>query len=158
MKQKSLTCGIKKHMSGRAENNYKYNDKVLDHFLNPRNIGVIKGASAIGNGGNRECGDVIRLHLKIEGDIIVDSKVKVFGCPVIIASASVLTEMIRGKTIEEALNVSSEDISNTLGGLPAEKLHCSVLVEAVLRDAISSYKQNQVKVEKHRLFFERLSQ
>jgi nitrogen fixation NifU-like protein len=132
-------------MSEKAENNHKYNDKVLDHFLNPRNIGVIKGASAIGNGGNRECGDVIRLYLKIEGDIIVDSKIKVFGCPVVTACASVLTEMIKGKTVTEALDITNENISDILGGLPTEKLHCSELVDTVLKDAISRYKENPVE-------------
>lgn len=132
-------------MSEKAENNHKYNDKVLDHSLNPRNIGRIKGASTIGNGGNRECGDVIRLYLKIEGDIIVDSKIKVFGCPVVIACASVLTEMIKGKTVTEALDITNENISDILGGLPTEKLHCSELVEAVLKDAISRYKENPVE-------------
>ena len=129
-------------MTNKAENNHKHSDKVLDHFLNPRNIGVIKDASAIGNGGNRECGDVIRLYLEIEGDIIVDSKVKVFGCPVVIACASVLTEMIKGKTVTQALNITNEDISDTLCGLPIEKLHCSELAEAVLKDAVSRYKGN----------------
>jgi len=132
-------------MTNKAENNHKHSDKVLDHFLNPRNIGVIKDASAIGNGGNRECGDVIRLYLDIEGDIIVDSKVKVFGCPVVIACASVLTEMIKGKTVTQALNITNEDISDILDGLPTEKLHCSELAEAVLRDAISHYKENPVE-------------
>ena len=132
-------------MTNKAENNNKYSDKVLDHFLNPRNIGVIKGASAIGNGGNRECGDVIRLYLEIEGDIIVDSKVKVFGCPVVIACASVLTEMIKGKTVTQALSFTNENISDILGGLPTEKLHCSELVEAVLKDAVSHYKGNLTK-------------
>jgi len=129
-------------MTNKAENNHKYSDKVLDHFLNPRNVGVIKGASAVGNGGDRECGDVIRLYLKIEGDIIVDSKIKVFGCPAVIACASVLTEMIKGKTVIEALSITNKNISDILGGLPTEKLHCSELVEAVLRDAVSRYKQN----------------
>jgi len=129
-------------MTERKESSHVYNDKVLDHFLHPRNIGVIEDASAIGNGGNPECGDVVRIYLKIEDDIIVDIKVKVFGCPVVIAGTSVLTEMIKGETIEEALNVRNEDISDTLGGLPAQKLHCSVLVEAVLKDAICRYKEN----------------
>jgi len=129
-------------MTNKAENNHEYSDKVLDHFLNPRNIGVIKDASAVGNGGDRECGDVIRLYLKIKGDIILDSKIKVFGCPAVIACASVLTEVIKGKTLTEALNITNESISDILGGLPAEKLHCSELVEAVLRDAISRYKGN----------------
>lgn len=132
-------------MTNKAENNHNYSDKVLDHFLNPRNIGVIKGASAIGNGGNRECGDVIRLYLEIEGDIIVDSKVKVFGCPVVIACASVLTEMIKGKTVIQALNITNENISDILGGLPIEKLRCSELAEAVLKDAVSHYKGNLAK-------------
>jgi len=132
-------------MTNKAENNHKYSDKVLDHFLNPRNVGVIKGASAIGNGGNRECGDVIRLYLEIEGDIIVDSKVKVFGCPVVIACASVLTEMIKGKKVTQALNITNENISDILGGLPTEKLHCSELAEAVLKNAISRYKGNLAK-------------
>jgi len=132
-------------MTNKAENNHQYSDKVLDHFLNPRNVGVIKDASAVGNGGDRECGDVIRLYLKIEGDIIVDSKIKVFGCPAVIACASVLTEIIKGKTVIEALNITNKNISDTLGGLPVEKLHCSELVEAVLRDAISRYKENPVE-------------
>ena len=132
-------------MTNKAENNHKHSDKVLDHFLNPRNIGVIKDASAIGNGGNRECGDVIRLYLKIEGDVIVDSKIKVFGCPVVIACASVLTEMIKGKTVTQTLNITNENISDILGGLPIEKLHCSELAEAVLKDAVSRYKGNPTK-------------
>ena len=132
-------------MTNKAENNHQYSDKVLDHFLNPRNIGVIQGASAIGNGGDRECGDVIRLYLQIEDDIIVDSKIKVFGCPAVIACASVLTEIIRGKTVTEALNITNKNISDTLGGLPTEKLHCSELVEAVLRDAICRYRENPVE-------------
>lgn len=132
-------------MTNKVEKNHNYSDKVLDHFLNPRNIGMIKGASAIGNGGNRECGDVIRLYLEIEGDIIVDSKVKVFGCPVVIACASVLTEMIKGKTVTQALNITNENISDILGGLPIEKLHCSELAEAVLKDAVSRYKGNLTK-------------
>lgn len=132
-------------MTDKAENDHKYGDKVLDHFLNPRNIGVIKDANAVGNGGDRECGDVIRLYLRIEGDIIVDSKIKVFGCPAVIACASALTEVIKGKNIIEALNITRENISDILGGLPTEKLHCSELVEAVLRDAISRYKENPVE-------------
>lgn len=132
-------------MTNKAENNHKHSDKVLDHFLNPRNIGVIKDASAVGNGGDGRCGDVIRLYLKIEGDIILDSKIKVFGCPVVIACASVLTEMIKGKTVTEALNITNESISDILDGLPTEKLHCSELAQAVLKDAISRYKANLAK-------------
>jgi nitrogen fixation NifU-like protein len=119
-----------------------YNDKVLDHFQNPRNIGVIKDATAIGTAGNPGCGDVLRIYLKIKDDYIVDAKVNVFGCAVAIAAASVLSEMVRGKTIKQALNIKNEDISNILGGLPPQKLACSVLAEAVLKDAIHQYKEN----------------
>ncbi|MBT9132923.1 MAG: Iron-sulfur cluster assembly scaffold protein IscU [Syntrophomonadaceae bacterium] len=129
-------------MTERKEGNHVYNDKVLDHFLHPRNIGVIGDASAIGNGGNPECGDVIRIYLKIKEDTIVDAKVKVFGCAVAIAAASIVTEMVRGKTIDEALSVKNDDISNALGGLPPQKLKCSVLAEAVLRDVICRYQGN----------------
>jgi len=116
-----------------------YNNKVLDHFHNPRNIGLIEDANAIGNAGNPECGDVVRIYLKIEEDTIVDAKVKVFGCVVAIAAASVLSEMVKGKTIDEALKVKNDDISNALGGLPPQKIGCSVLAEAVLKDAIYRY-------------------
>lgn len=117
-----------------------YNDSVLDHFYNPRNVGLIEDANAVGNAGNPACGDVVRIYLKIKEDTIVDAKVKVFGCPVAIASASVLSEMVKGKTVDEALSVKDEDISNILGGLPPQKVDCSVLAEAVLKDAIYRYK------------------
>jgi nitrogen fixation NifU-like protein len=118
-----------------------YNDKVLDHFQNPRNVGVIEDADAIGTAGNPKCGDVVRMYLKIKEDIIIDTKVKVLGCSVAIAAASVLSEMVKGKTIDEALSIKNENISNVLGGLPPRKMNCSVLAEAVLRDAIYRYKR-----------------
>jgi NifU-like protein involved in Fe-S cluster formation len=119
-----------------------HNDKVMDHFLNPRNVGSIEDASCIGNAGNPADGDTVRLYLKIEEERIADAKVKVFGCPSAIAAASALTELILGKTIGEALAVRNEDVSNALGGLPEGKLHCSVLAEAVLEDAISQYRES----------------
>jgi NifU-like protein involved in Fe-S cluster formation len=115
-------------------------EKVLDHFMNPRNVGSLDDASAVGNAGNAADGDAIRLYLKIEDDVIADAKVKVFGCPAAIAAASVLTEMIIGKPLGEALAVRNEDIAAALGGLPEAKLHCSVMAEAVLEDAISRYR------------------
>ena len=118
-----------------------YTDEVLDHFHNPRNVGLIEDASATGNAGNPECGDVVRIYLKIKEEYIVDAKVKVFGCAVAIAAASVLSEMVQGKTIEEALSIKNEDISNALGGLPPKKHDCSVLAEIVLKDAIYRYKR-----------------
>ena len=117
-----------------------HNEKVMDHFQNPRNVGSIEGASAVGEAGNPADGDTIRLYLKIEQDTIVDAKIKVFGCPTAIAAASALTELIIGKPLDEALAVKNEDVSSALGGLPEGKMHCSVLAEAVLENAISQYR------------------
>jgi NifU-like protein involved in Fe-S cluster formation len=116
------------------------NEKVVDHFTNPRNVGSITDASCVGNAGNPADGDTVRLYLKIEEERIVDAKVKVFGCPTAIAAASVLTELIMGRSIDEALALRNEDVSGALGGLPESKLHCSVLAEAVLADAIAQYR------------------
>jgi NifU-like protein involved in Fe-S cluster formation len=117
-----------------------HNQKVIDHFTNPRNVGSIEDASCVGNAGNPADGDTVRLYLKIEDERIVDAKVKVFGCPTAIAAASALTELITGKTIDQALAVRNEEVSEALGGLPEGKLHCSVLAEAVLEDAIAQYR------------------
>ncbi len=117
-----------------------HNEKVMDHFQNPRNVGSIEDASAVGEAGNPADGDTIRLYLRIEEDTIVDAKVKVFGCPTAIAAASALTELIMGKPVGQALALRNEDVSAALGGLPEGKLHCSVLAEAVLADAISQYR------------------
>lgn len=128
-------------MTESKESNYIYNDRVLDHFLHPRNVGIMDHASTVGNAGNSRCGDVVRMYLKIQQNTIVDVKVKVFGCPVAIAASSLLSEMIKHKTLQEASRIKNEDISDALGGLPPNKLDCSVLAEAVLSDAISRYKQ-----------------
>jgi len=117
-----------------------HDEKVMDHFQNPRNVGSIENASAVGEAGNPADGDTVRLYLKIEENTIVDAKVKIFGCPAAIAAASVLTELVMGKSLDEALAVRNEDVSAALGGLPEGKLHCSVLAEAVLEDAISQYR------------------
>ncbi len=127
-------------MTDTKARNYTDNPKVMEHFLYPRNVGSIDDATAVGTAGNPADGDTVRLYLKIEEETIVDVKVKVFGCPVAIAAASVLTEMIHGKSIDEALSVKNEDVSAALGGLPEQKLHCSVLAETVLEDAISRYR------------------
>jgi nitrogen fixation NifU-like protein len=116
-----------------------HTEQVMDHFTNPRNVGSIENASCIGNAGNPADGDTVRLYLRIEDDRIVEAKVKVFGCPTAIAAASALTELVMGKAIHEALAVRNEEVSEALGGLPEGKLHCSVLAEAVLNDAISQY-------------------
>jgi NifU-like protein involved in Fe-S cluster formation len=121
--------------------NYMDNPKVMDHFMYPRNIGSIEDASAVGTAGNPADGDTVRIYLKIEDNRILDAKVKVFGCPVAIAAASVLTELVQGRSIDDALSVTNEDVAAALGGLPEEKLHCSVLAETVLEDAISRYRK-----------------
>ncbi|MDP2897412.1 MAG: iron-sulfur cluster assembly scaffold protein [bacterium] len=117
----------------------RYSRAVLEHFHTPRNMGAMENPSAVGNAGNPQCGDVIRLYVRIKQGVIVDAKAKVLGCPVAIAAASVLTEILRGKTLKEAMQISNGDISEALGGLPPEKLSCSVLAEAVVRDAIGQY-------------------
>ena len=106
-----------------------YTNKVMDHFMNPRNMGEIEDADAVSEVGNPVCGDVMRLCLKIEDGIIVDAKFKTFGCAAAIASSSITTEMIKGKSVEEALRLSNEDVVEALGGLPPAKIHCSVLSE-----------------------------
>jgi nitrogen fixation NifU-like protein len=118
-----------------------YSDKVMDHFMHPRNMGEIEEADGVGEVGNPACGDVMKLYLKIEGDRIVDAKFKTFGCGAAIASSSMTTELIKGKTIDEALRLSNEAVSEALGGLPPAKQHCSVLAEDALRAALEDYKK-----------------
>lgn len=122
-----------------------YSDKVMDHFNNPRNVGEIPDASGVGTVGNPVCGDVMKMYLKIENDIVVDAKFKTFGCGAAIATSSMVTEMIKGKTIEEALLVSNRSVAEALGGLPPVKMHCSVLAEEALRSALADYYKKQGK-------------
>ena len=116
-----------------------YSEKVMDHFKNPRNVGEIPDASGIGTVGNPICGDVMRMYLKVENDIIVDAKFKTFGCGAAISTSSMVSEMVKGKTIEEALNISNKAVAEALGGLPPIKMHCSVLAEQALRAALADY-------------------
>ena len=120
-----------------------YSDKVMDHFMHPRNMGEIEDASGVGEVGNPACGDVMRLYLKIEDNRIVDAKFKTFGCGAAIASSSMTTEMIKGKTIDEALEISNQAVAEALGGLPRAKEHCSVLAEDALKAALEDYKKKQ---------------
>jgi nitrogen fixation protein NifU and related proteins len=120
-----------------------YSDKVMDHFMHPRNMGEIEEASGVGEVGNPACGDVMRLYLKIEDGKIIDAKFKTFGCGAAIASSSMTTELIKGKSIDEALQLSNEAVSEALGGLPPAKQHCSVLAEDALRAALEDYKKKQ---------------
>ncbi len=120
---------------------FPYSDLVMDHFANPRNMGEMENPSGIGNVGNPVCGDMMRLYLKIENGIIVDAKFKTFGCGAAIASSSILTEMLKGKKIEDALKISNEAVAEALGGLPPTKMHCSVLAEDALKKALADYKK-----------------
>ncbi len=120
-----------------------YSDKVMDHFMHPRNMGEIEEPSGVGEVGNPACGDVMRLYLKIEDGKIVDAKFKTFGCGAAIASSSMTTELIKGKTIDEALRISNEAVAEALGGLPPAKKHCSVLAEEALQAALEDYKKKQ---------------
>ena len=116
-----------------------YSEKVMDHFRNPRNVGVIEDADGVGEVGNAKCGDIMKMYLKIKDGIIDDVKFETFGCGSAIASSSVATEMVKGKTIEEALAVTNKQVVDALGGLPAYKLHCSVLAEEAIKSAVKDY-------------------
>ena len=116
-----------------------YSEKVLDHFANPRNVGEIADASAVGEVGNAVCGDIMRIYLKIENDIIVDVKFKTFGCGAAIATSSMATELIKGKSIDEALTLTNKAVVEALDGLPPAKIHCSVLAEEAVKTAINDY-------------------
>ncbi len=122
-----------------------YSDIVIDHFENPRNMGEIKAADGEAEVGNPTCGDVTKIFLKIEDGRIVDVKFKTFGCAAAIASASMTTELIKGKTLEEALKVTNDLVAKELGGLPAAKVHCSVMAEEALQAAIEDYRKKSVK-------------
>ena len=124
---------------------FPYSEKVMDHFTNPRNVGEIPDASGIGSVGNPICGDVMKMFLKIEGDVITDVKFKTFGCGAAVATSSMVTEMVKGKTINEALKISNKAVAEALGGLPPVKMHCSVLAEEALRSALKDYYTKQGK-------------
>ena len=124
----------------------EYTDKVIKHYTNPRNVGKIENASGVGEVGNPVCGDIMKIYLKIENDVIVDVKFKTFGCGAAIATSSVSTELIKGKTVEEALKLTNKQVVEELGGLPPVKLHCSVLAEEAIRNAIADYYRKQGKM------------
>ena len=116
-----------------------YSEKVMDHFMNPRNVGTIENADGIGEVGNAKCGDIMKIFLKIENDILVDVKFQTFGCGSAIASSSMATEMIIGKSIHEALELTNAAVCEALDGLPAHKVHCSVLAEEAIKQALKDY-------------------
>ena len=116
-----------------------YSEKVMDHFRNPRNVGVIEDADGVGEVGNAKCGDIMKMYLKIKDGIIDDVKFETFGCGSAIASSSMATEMIKGKPVSEALQLSNKAVAEALDGLPAHKLHCSVLAEEAIKNALKDY-------------------
>jgi len=116
-----------------------YSEKVMDHFRNPRNVGEIDNPDGTGHVGNPVCGDIMELYIKVDDGIITDAKFKTFGCGAAIATSSMVTEIVKGKTIDEALKISNQTVAEALGGLPAIKMHCSVLAEEALRSAIDDY-------------------
>ena len=120
-----------------------YSEKVMDHFMNPRNVGEIENPDGIGEVGNAKCGDIMRISLKVENDGIVDVKFKTFGCGAAIATSSMATELIKGKTINEALAITNKAVADALDGLPPVKMHCSVLAEEAIRKAIEDYIEKQ---------------
>ncbi|MFP4027597.1 MAG: Fe-S cluster assembly scaffold protein NifU [Candidatus Brocadiia bacterium] len=117
-----------------------YTEKVMEHFMNPKNIGQLEDADGVGEVGNPVCGDVMKIYIKVNEERIVDVKFQTFGCAAAIATSSIMTEMVKGKTIEEALTVSNEAVTEALGGLPAQKKHCSVLAEEALEAAVLNYR------------------
>lgn len=118
-----------------------YSEKVMEHFRNPRNVGEIEEPSGVGEVGNPTCGDMMKLYIKVEGNTIVDAKFQTFGCGAAIATSSMVTEMVKGKTLDEALKISNKMVAEALDGLPPVKMHCSVLAEEALQAAITDYKK-----------------
>lgn len=120
-----------------------YSDKVMDHFMNPRNVGVIEDADAVGEVGNMKCGDIMKMYLKIEDDVIKDVKFETFGCASAIASSSMATELIKGQPVEKAMELTNKAVAEALDGLPDYKMHCSVLAEEAIQSALEDYKKKQ---------------
>ena len=119
-----------------------YSEKVMDHFENPRNVGEIPDANGVGTVGNAKCGDIMRMYLKVENGVIEDVKFKTFGCGAAIATSSMATEMVKGKTIKEALQLTNKAVAEALDGLPPVKMHCSLLAEEAIHAAVEDYLKN----------------
>ena len=119
-----------------------YSEKVMDHFSNPRNVGEIPDANGVGTVGNAKCGDIMKMYLKVENGVIVDVKFKTFGCGAAIATSSMATEMVKGKTLQEALQLTNKAVADALDGLPPVKMHCSLLAEEAIHAAVEDYMKN----------------
>jgi len=122
-----------------------YSDKVMDHFRNPRNVGALEDANGIGEVGNAKCGDIMKMYLKIEDETVVDVSFETFGCGSAIASSSMATELIKGKPVSEVLQLTNKAVVEALDGLPAHKVHCSVLAEEAIKAAVADYTQRQTE-------------
>ena len=122
-----------------------YTEQVMDHFMNPRNVGEIEDASGVGTVGNAKCGDIMKIYIKVENDVITDVKFKTFGCGAAIATSSRATEMVKGKTVKEALELTNAAVAEALDGLPPVKMHCSVLAEEAVKAALANYYKGQGK-------------
>ena len=124
-----------------------YSEKVMDHFRNPRNVGVIEDADGVGEVGNAKCGDIMKMYLKIDNEVISDVKFETFGCASAIASSSMATEMIKGKPVAEAMLLTNKAVAEALDGLPPHKMHCSVLAEEAIQSALEDYENKKTKSE-----------
>jgi nitrogen fixation NifU-like protein len=122
-----------------------YSEKVMDHFRSPRNVGEIENPDGVGKVGNPVCGDIMELYIRVKDGVIIDAKFKTFGCGAAIATSSMVTELVKNKTVEEALKISNRAVAEALGGLPPIKMHCSVLAEEALKKALDDYRQRSVK-------------
>ncbi|MFQ9213226.1 MAG: Fe-S cluster assembly scaffold protein NifU [Eubacterium ventriosum] len=122
-----------------------YSEKVMDHFMNPRNVGKIDDADGVGEVGNAKCGDIMKIYIKVDNNIITDVKFNTFGCGSAIASSSMATEMIKGKSLDDALELTNKAVAEALDGLPAHKMHCSVLAEEAIKAAIDDYESKKAK-------------
>jgi nitrogen fixation NifU-like protein len=129
----------------------QYGEKVLDHFKNPRNVGEMENPDGVGRVGSPVCGDIMELYIKVKDGIIVDAKFKTFGCAAAISSSSMLTEMVKGKSIQDALKISNQAVVEALGGLPPAKIHCSVMAEEAVKAAIEDYSKKSGKQEDNKI-------
>ena len=126
-----------------------YSEKVLDHFTNPRNVGEIENADGVGQVGNAKCGDIMKMYLKIDNGVIVDARFKTFGCGAAVATSSMATELVKGKTIDEAMKITNKAVAEALDGLPSVKMHCSNLAEEAIRAALDDYMRKTGMLDSH---------
>lgn len=129
----------------------EYSQKVIENYTNPQNVGQISDADGVGQVGNPVCGDIMKIYLRVEGEVITDVRFKTFGCGAAVASSSITTQLIKGKSLEEALALTNADVVRALGGLPPVKLHCSVLAEEAIREAIADYYRRQGKLSEEEI-------